>query len=173
MTNTKVKDNMDYSQLNVHELIELILEKYHGSTKAQITEIMTLFEELLPTYQDEFPFLREMYELFQELVADLIPHLKKEELVLFPLLKDLEAGKSDNSVSIPIAVMTQEHDSVGLILKQIAMLAKNYTHVPDDNPKLLLLFSKLKFFEKQMFEHIFLENNILFPKATTLQYKTD
>eukprot|EP00825_Cyclidium_porcatum_P046810 TRINITY_DN7460_c0_g1_i2.p1 TRINITY_DN7460_c0_g1~~TRINITY_DN7460_c0_g1_i2.p1 ORF type:complete len:175 (-),score=20.00 TRINITY_DN7460_c0_g1_i2:270-794(-) len=116
--------------------------------------------------------------LFQQLANKLTMHLQKEEMVLFPYIKKLVtsevSGNCDNdacfgSIASPISVMEQEHETAGIILKQLDKLSNGYTAPEDACNTFRVLYGKLKAFEDDLHVHIHLENNILFPKAIELE----
>ena len=64
------------------------------------------------------------------------PHLLKEEIVLFPLVRELAGATAApsfhcGSVGNPIRVMTAEHDSVGHLLHELRVHTGGYM-VPED-----------------------------------------
>ena len=73
------------------------------------------------------------------------------------------------TVQGPIAMMEQEHDSVGEAFKKIAELSNDYTPPEEACNTYRVLYSKLKEFEEDLHLHIHLENNILFPKAAAVE----
>jgi regulator of cell morphogenesis and NO signaling len=127
------------------------------------------------------PELGEICECFDELKADLRPHLFKEEQVLFPYIEALEAHRHRaepppescfGSIANPIRVMTAEHDAVGGLLKQMRRLTVDYTPPADPCPNYRALYAALEGLETDLLRHIHLENNILFPRARELAGST-
>jgi regulator of cell morphogenesis and NO signaling len=102
----------------------------------------------------------------------------KEEHVLFPYIKEMVVAKRNNtpvqhpgfgSVRGPINMMEMEHESAGKNLATIRSLSQNYTLPSDACASYSLLFRMLEEFEDDLFSHVHLENNILFPKALALE----
>ena len=62
-----------------------------------------------------------------------------------------------------------EHDVAGDFLAQMRQVTDNYTLPEDACPTFAALFEGLDALEKDLHEHIHLENNILFPKAEILE----
>ena len=100
--------------------------------------------------------------------------MKKEEVVLFPRIKELqkhagnEKGQPQLNIGFllsPITVMEQEHEHAGNLLNDIRILSDDYTPPQDACTTYRLCFAALKAFELDLHEHVHLENNILFPKA--------
>jgi regulator of cell morphogenesis and NO signaling len=65
--------------------------------------------------------------------------------------------------------MEHEHEAVGKNLEQIRQLSNNYALPQDACASYSLLYKMLEEFEGDLFIHIHLENNILFPKALKLE----
>jgi regulator of cell morphogenesis and NO signaling len=98
-------------------------------------------------------------------------HMQKEELILFPRIKQLEAQnnqRSSFSIQIPITVMEDEHEHAGTLLKEIRILSDNYNPPLDACTTYRLSFAALQAFEADLHQHVHLENNILFPRAIKL-----
>jgi regulator of cell morphogenesis and NO signaling len=103
--------------------------------------------------------------------------MKNEEAILFPYIKELiEAKKNNSDVNIhqsplnkPIEYLEDDHEKVGKTFKRISFLTNNYK-IPKNACNILkVLYVKLQQFEEELYKHIHLENNILFPKAKKLE----
>jgi len=66
--------------------------------------------------------------------------------------------------------MEREHESAGVILKELFRLSDGYTPPEDACNTFRVLYGKLKEFEDDLHRHIHLENNILFPKAIAMEH---
>jgi regulator of cell morphogenesis and NO signaling len=104
--------------------------------------------------------------------------MMKEEIVLFPYIKELVSAKKNEqvlhashfgTVQNPINMMEMEHEIVGKNLEEIRTLSNNYTLPADSCASYSLLYKMLDEFENDLHLHIHLENNILFPKAVELE----
>lgn len=111
---------------------------------------------------------------------ELTAHMQKEEMVLFPYIKELVASNRAGSnielshfgsVQNPISMMETEHEKAGDILKEIGKLSDNYNPPDWTCNTFKALYAKLDEFEQDLHLHVHLENNILFPKAILLETK--
>ena len=112
--------------------------------------------------------------LFHRLCDDLKPHMYKEEAVLFPHIKALEQAVNRKTampfapfgtVNNPVRMMMSEHDTAGDILRELRAATTDYA-VPDDAcMSYRALYEALEGFERDLHQHIHLENNVLFPRA--------
>jgi regulator of cell morphogenesis and NO signaling len=73
------------------------------------------------------------------------------------------------TVNNPIRMMMMEHDTAGEILREMRALTSDYKVPPDACISYQTLYQALENFEKDLHQHIHLENNILFPKALELE----
>ena len=99
--------------------------------------------------------------------------MKKEEHILFPKIVELEKGiehlhKPTINIQIPISVMEDEHEYAGKCMELIRSLSSNYTPPTDACTTYRLAFVALEAFERDLHQHVHLENNVLFPKAVNL-----
>jgi len=115
---------------------------------------------------------------FNQAAANLLQHMQKEEMILFPWVKQMLLNKVSKteipeahpgSVQSPISVMKQEHEAEGDRFEQLSLLTNNYAIPEDACNSYAYAFQKLKEFEQDLHRHIHLENNILFPEAIKLE----
>ena len=64
--------------------------------------------------------------------------------------------------------MENDHELVGGFMEEINQLSNSYSPPADACSSYQVLYSKLDEFEKDLHQHVHLENNILFPKAIQL-----
>ena len=75
------------------------------------------------------------------------------------------------TVANPVRMMMLEHDRAGDLLKQIRVLSSDYTPA-DGCLSYQTLYEALAGLEKDLHQHIHLENNILFPRAIEMEGST-
>ncbi len=167
---------IDYHSWPLDLLADYIEKKHHRYVESRIPEIKPFLEKLCRVHGDRHPELLEIYRHFSDSADELTKHMKKEELVLFPLIRKMVAGTPHDSgvgtVKNPIAMMMHEHDMEGERFRKIAELSNDYTPPADGCNTYRVTFALLQEFENDLHLHIHLENNILFPKAIALEEKT-
>jgi regulator of cell morphogenesis and NO signaling len=156
-------------------LADYIVNVHHQYVRENGPVITGLAHKVANRHGDHHPELFALAEQVQLLLADLYQHLAKEENVLFPAIKQLVHAKSNEelfdhiSVASAIELMEQEHESAGDDLRSLRKITNQYELPQGACNSYTYLFEKLKEFENDLFNHIHLENNILFPKALELQ----
>lgn len=162
---------IDFNSLSLSFLADYIVNVHHAYIIAQAPVIEDLAQKVAAHHGDHIPALFRIYQMMAQLRAELFSHLRKEEQVLFPTIKIIEAGGSAAVASINelIHVMEGEHDIVGDLIKEIRFLTNNFTAPEEACNSMKMLYYKLEEFEHDLLQHIHLENNILFPKAISMQ----
>ncbi len=151
-------------------LSNYIVENHHSFVREAIPELNALLDKVVSRHGDTEPALIRIREHFAALADELLPHLEKEEQVLFPAIAELfgdenERGVIANNIGMPIAAMEDEHEHAGKLIKIIRELSNNYTAPPYACPTYQLTFQKLDEFDKDLMQHIYLENSVLFNKC--------
>lgn len=171
-------DTVDFQKFSLTELIAHILETHHIFTRSEMARIEALSAKVINAHSANHPELLKVGNLFQRLCADLKPHMFKEEQVLFPYIEKMEQAETQGqpspfapfgTVKNPIRMMTTEHDSAGEILRELRLVTADYRVPSDGCVSYQTLYQALEAFEKDLHQHIHLENNILFPKAVELE----
>jgi regulator of cell morphogenesis and NO signaling len=170
--------SLDFAKATLGALVGHILDKHHVYTKEEMARLEPLIEKVISAHGENHPELRSLGGLFQQLCADLRPHMLKEEQILFPYIIEMERSAVENrpapfppfgTVKNPVRMMMMEHETVGDLLRELRALSSNYTVPPDGCISYQTLYQALEAFEKDLHQHIHLENNILFPRAIELE----
>ena len=169
---------VDLQQLSPTELITHILETHHVFTKSEMDRLQVLVTKVIAAHGANHPELLTVGELFQRLSSDLKPHMFKEEQVLFPYIVAMQQAETQHqplpfalfgTVRNPIRMMMMEHDTAGDILRKLRAATSDYRVPPDGCISYQTLYQALEGLEKDLHQHIHLENNVLFPKAAEME----
>ena len=172
--------NYDYNNWDLGFLIDHIENVHHTYVEQSLPIILQYAEKVATVHGHHYEEVIKINQLFQEAAEDLASHLKKEELVLFPFIKQMLNDEKEGTtlsqehlgtVNSPITTLEHEHESVGDVFKTIAQLTNNYTPPEDACNTFRALYDSLDEFEQDLHQHIHLENNILHPKAIALEKK--
>jgi regulator of cell morphogenesis and NO signaling len=171
-------ETQDWNRASLQSLSGHILSQHHEYVKQELPRLDALAKKVVAKHGSHRPELLEIQSALQKIDQELMQHMAKEELVLFPYIAKLETALAEGSarpqscfgtISNPIAMMMQEHDGAGELLVEIRLLSSNFTPPSDACPTYHAFFAGLKEFEQDLHQHIHLENNILFPRAIALE----
>lgn len=172
---TEPTPELDLTALSLTELTNHIERLHHAYLHEELPRLEKMATKVTKVHGNQEPRLIEIRDLFLELSADLATHLMKEEQVLFPLIRRIEASATlpmshCGSVANPIRRMEFEHDEAGSALAQLRHLTDDYTPPDWACNTYRALFDALRTFEQDMHQHVHKENNLLFPAAIALEH---
>ncbi len=159
-------------------LIDYVLKIHHRGIRAKGPQLLADIERVAAVHGDRHPELVQLTSLFASSLEDLESHLQKEEQVLFPYCYQLfEANMQGiqgekmhcGTVANPIRVMLREHSDEGTRYKYISNLMNGFVAPDDACVSYRLMLQDLESFMDSLFEHIHIENNILFPRFVKLE----
>ncbi len=169
----------DWSRAGLAMLVDHILSLHHVFTRQQLPRITSLLARVQNAHAEAHgALLNELADVYAGLKAELEPHLDMEEQALFPAIRSLDeaanAGRPQDAaqhsdVVTGIARLEREHDSAGLVLARMRELSAGYAAPADACQSFLAMYEAMETLERDLHEHIHLENNILFPKASALK----
>lgn len=171
------RDVFDFESMSLTQLCDYIVDTHHAYVKKELPQLHAYLEKVANKHDDRHPELRKIFQTFAAVKEEMQGHMKKEEVILFPRIKELEklSGAAYDGLQLniaylksPITVMEQEHDHAGSMMNEIRILTNNYRPPQDACTTYQLSFASLQAFELDLHQHVHLENNILFPGAVEL-----
>ncbi|MBZ5604730.1 MAG: iron-sulfur cluster repair di-iron protein [Acidobacteriia bacterium] len=167
-------EEKSWSTQPLRALIAHIVTRHHAFIRSEAPRLTALVAKVVSRHGPAHPELLTIQETFGALVEELLAHLMKEEQILFPFIENMEAASAVpsncfGSVEFPIARMLADHDDAGALTAQIRSLSSNFQPPEGACPSYSGLYQGLADFERDLHQHIHLENNILFPRAVELE----
>ena len=168
----------DWTTALLADLVAHIKNTHHKYVKKEVERLGLLFQKVCELHGSKYPELLELRNDFRLLAQELAMHMMKEEMVLFPYIERMEEaviGKEPvlpapfGTVRNPVQTMVHEHDSAGNLLRNLRTLSNGYTPPAGACTSFKTLYSALAEFERDLHQHIHLENNILFPRAVDME----
>jgi len=172
----------DWRSEPLSELITHIKNTHHKYTREETVRLAALLQRVCSVHGKNHPELHGIRETFGWLSPELMTHLMKEEMVLFPYIARMEESVIQRepvlpgpfgSVQNPVAMMEHEHDSAGAALRSIRKASNDFAAQADACVSYQTLYKALADFEADLHQHIHLENNILFPRAIAMEKRAE
>lgn len=164
----------DFNSWDIDFLADYIVNTHHKYVTEANRLIIEYSDKVAKVHGHHYTETVEINHLFHEIANELNAHMQKEEHVLFPFIRAIGKAKREGTplspppfgtIQNPINMMEMEHTAAGDILRKIAELSNNYTPPADACNTYRALYHSLEEYQNDLFQHIHLENNILFPKA--------
>lgn len=143
-------------------LMDHIIARHHRPLDEELPRLQALAEKVARVHGERFPeLLPTLRDTVIAIRADVVPHMLKEERILFPWLRSERRGQA----TAPIAVMRADHAHLGALLDRLADLTGGFTPPEAACTSWRALYAGLADLDEDLRTHVHLENNVLFPRA--------
>lgn len=156
---------VDWAKESPSKLIDYVVNTHHAYLREELPKISEYVFKILKVHGKSHEELFKVHRLFNNLRIELEEHLVKEEEFVFPKIKQYERERNDdvkNQLLNLINELEQEHTGAGDIIMELREVTDHYSIPKDACRTFEMTYRKLKEVELDLFQHIHLENNILF-----------
>lgn len=144
----------------IPELVEHIVARFHRPLREELPRLAVMAEKVARVHEERDPEgrLPRVVSTLEELTAELLDHMAREEEELFPALLAAAEGSD-------LGRFLDDHTEAGAALAKLRELADDYRLPEGACNTWRALWAGLEALETTMHEHVHLENNVLFPRA--------
>jgi regulator of cell morphogenesis and NO signaling len=159
------------ANLPVPELIDHIVDTHHAYVLRQLPVLTAWLGKLVKVHGGRHPELVQIDEIFRTMAGNLVIHMRREEMLLFPGLKKAASGEENRSKDMDklLQDLVDDHAHEGDRMAHIRELTSEYTTPQDGCATYRAAFMALEEFETDLHSHVHLENHVLFEQAKQLQ----
>lgn len=170
--------DQDYNSWNCDFLADYIVRVHHQYVINAIPQIRSLIEAVIGLHGKDHPELEMIQDYFRLLSNEMLQHMRKEELVLFPLIKKFVWAEAEGmpvdaphfgSVKNPIELIEKEHITCGIFKEKLLSLSNDYLIHEDSGDSFRELYWKMIVFDANLQLHVHLEDDILHQKARAIE----
>ncbi|MCC6394408.1 MAG: hemerythrin domain-containing protein [Bryobacterales bacterium] len=168
-----------WSASSLHDLIEHITSRHHAYLRSELPWMDRAIARAAEARgragaSAQAPLSR----TFRFFKRELELHLRKEEEVLFPLIRRLETAVhsganpprfSFGSIANPIGILREDHEGESRQIGRMLDWIGNYSGPPSTAHIFDPLFDRLQALDADMRLHVHLEDEILFPRVRLLE----
>jgi regulator of cell morphogenesis and NO signaling len=163
-----------WHQWTLTELMDHIVGVHHAYLRRELPRLDGVVQALRGSAPCETALLADLRDTLAQLTSELMQHMLKEENVLFPWIRQLEAGGAASgghcaTIAMPIQVMEHEHAEATDALSRLCRLSREYACVSPSDPSRQSLCDDFAALDNDLHAHIYKENDVLFPRALALE----
>lgn len=163
-------ESRPWENATLADIVRYIVVTHHAYTRTTLQTVGELAAKVAQRHGAHHPELLSIARLVGALTDDLMPHMMKEENILFPYFEQLSDGGDVpapffGTARTPIQMMMAEHDAAGEKIAEIRAASNDFNLPADACTSYTVFYKMLGELEEDLHRHIHLENNILFPRA--------
>ncbi|HET7503264.1 MAG TPA: iron-sulfur cluster repair protein YtfE [Kofleriaceae bacterium] len=145
------------------ELADHIEHHYHAALRRDLPPLIEAARKVERVHADKSAVPSGLAAVLSAFFAEMQSHMAKEENILFPMIR---RGARGEAVYMPVRMMESEHDAHRQHLARIRELTRDLAVPAEACATWRALYRGLETLEAELMQHIHLENNILFLRAT-------
>lgn len=174
-SNSNNAADVDWRTASLKDLIEYIVKRHHAFAREHGGLIRELVSKVIHRHGSAHPEIYKISEAFAVISAELTHHFSCEENMLFPHIEQLEAAGRPvmqvpfTNLQQPITRILMDHNQTGDELRTLREAANNYEPPANACTTHRALYRSLEELERDLHQHIHLENNVLFRRAIRLE----
>lgn len=173
-----VPEDVPWRNLGAHDLVDHVESTHHHYLWEEMPRVSALLNKIVEVHGGRHPELATIRATYEQLRQELEPHMRKEEIMLFPAIRALAGDAAPpafpfGSVQNPISTLMAEHDQAGDLLEQLREMTNDYQAPADGCATYQATFAGLAEIEADTHLHVHKENNLLFPMVVTLEADLD
>ena len=172
-------EQADWNTAGLDALMQHIVVRHHEYLRKELPLMERLLARARVTRgRVDANTLAPLEKVFRFFGRELENHLRREEEVLFPIIRQLETASKSGAelprfpfgpITNPIGIMEEDHDAERRQMRKMLMMTGNYTGPAEAANVFRSFFEKLQTLELDMRLHVHLEDQILFPRAGVLE----
>lgn len=150
------------------ELIAYIQGKHHAFLREELPSLTPYVTKVSRVHGENHPHLLRVQQIFASLKAELLDHTQDEDEQVFPLILEFVQSPTPEAAEAlkpHVLELETEHAAAGDLLKELREITDGFEPPEGACGTYRLVYQRLAALEKDTFEHIHLENNVLFEKV--------
>lgn len=156
---------IDWDSVAPSKLIDYIVSEHHGYLKEELSPLGEFVTKIYRVHGVRDEHLKELYRLYHEFKMEMEEHMMTEENDVFPLIKIYETEPSDilkKQISDANGGLEDEHEVCGNLLKRMRVITNDFVPPANACNSYRITYARLADLETDTFQHVHLENNVLF-----------
>ncbi|UJL46697.1 iron-sulfur cluster repair di-iron protein [Virgibacillus sp. NKC19-16] len=157
----------DWDTIPLTELVDHIVYNHHAYLAEELPALGEFVTKVFRKHGGDQPHLQELHRLYNDFKVEMDEHTMKEERDVFPLIKEYEKNPSEEllqQIHVANGELEEEHDVTGDMLKRMRVITGGFQPHANACGSYQITYARLAELEENTFQHIHLENNVLFKR---------
>ncbi|GAB3068761.1 iron-sulfur cluster repair di-iron protein [Salinicoccus sesuvii] len=162
---------IDMRYLDEAAIITFIQNRYHRELLNELSALTPYITKVARKHGPNEPHLVRLETLYKTLKNEMVAHTSEEDRNVFPLINRFMQNPTSalvETVKPHVSALESEHEVVGDILKEMRDITDDFTPRGSACGTYQLVYARLEKLEKDTFDHIHLENNVLFERVRSV-----
>lgn len=174
-----VSGTLNYADWNIGFLTDYIENIHHYYLRTALPVLDHYIQQVATDNTEKPTNFEELQRAFKVFSKNMLEHLLYEEETIFPYIRQIGNAfyRKESYASLfvrtlrkPVEeIMDNEHHSTTMSLERFRLLSLNYSLTKQAPLIQKVMYAKLKELDNNLVLHLYLENDVLFPKALIME----
>lgn len=158
---------IDWDTLPLSKITDHIFDKHHTYLYEELVPIGQFVTKVARVHGADHPHLKDLFELFHEFKANIEEHMASEEADVFPLIESYEKNPTEDlkaKIQEANSKLAKDRITQTEILDKIRKVTNDFTLPQGACNSYRITYSRLEELTTETFQHIHMENNVLFER---------
>jgi regulator of cell morphogenesis and NO signaling len=171
-------NNLPFDEWTADFLIDFITHVHHAYLYKTLPALSATLESFTVGHQAKYPELTTVTALFSRLSGILMQHNRHEDEIIFPYIKQINLAYRKKepygnlfvrTLRKPLHNIEKEHLRIQDLLSELQLLTNHFTAPGAACINYQVIYKKLEELYKNLIQHKYLEDEVLFPKAIAIE----
>ena len=173
-------NSLRFTEWKIGFLADYIQHVHHDYLYHAMPSLDSSLQSFILGHKKKYPELEQMSDAFSKLSKILLAHIRHEDEIIFPYVRQIEAAHRRNepygnllvrTLRKPIGNIEREHGQIAELLKMIKQTASDFHFPTNACTNHQVIYHRLEELHEDMIQHMHLENNILYPKLKEIEQR--
>ena len=177
-TTIQIGSDIRFQDWDASFLAEFIVQVHHQHLKNSFPIVKGYVQLFLDGHKSKYPELEDLGELVDHLIMETTVAMQDEEDIYFPYIKRIAHAYLRRepygdllmrTLRKPLKVIGTRNDSIKQLLNKIRLITSDYVAPENSCVTHKVTFFNLNQLDTDIRQHLYLENDILIPKAMQIE----
>lgn len=156
-------ERVKFNEMPSGELVRYLTDTQHPFLLKALSTFSLCGKSIADAYVGEKNAVM-MTDLLQKLESLIKKYLEEEEKSFFDHLRLFYSGQPVTDLTEWVSAIRKQHEVIARLFEKVRVISDHYTPPKGASASLKLCYAQLFNFEQDILKHLFLEEDILFPK---------
>ena len=174
-----LSSSIAYNEWSIDFLLDFIVNVHHDYLKKTVPIINKFITDIAAGHNHTISFIADLKSEFDKLSTVMLPKLQEEEDIIFPYIRQIAHAYQNTEPYARLLVRTlrkpletmmlHNQEFTNHVFNELNRITNQYNLPADSCTTHQVLYNKLQELEKDFSQHIYLENNVLYPKTIAME----
>lgn len=161
------------------EITRYVVAHFHRRARSILVELTELSRQVCSAHSERLAMLWDMKDAIEQLVRELVPHMRGEEQYHFRYIDSMQSPALDREILVPLYGTIQyplqslrhDHSRDLAAMADLRVIASDFIPPASSCERVQRLYALLATFERELQQHVQIEDQTLFPRAVEMERK--